>query len=118
MAEIGPAERSMAFRALIAPALCAAGVEVHHVHRAVRNHMRSIAHKVRGREFPVAVGAPFLHAYQDHGAALAPVAMIEGGVEPPLEATEVVLERRGVFIPRRPYGAAVVDHVRDSNQTP
>jgi hypothetical protein len=101
----------------VAPAL-AARPDADHVDRAVAHAVIAIAREVLRRELPVAGDQPLVNAADDLGAAFAAVPRVEQQIEVELVAAEVLEERRGRAVPRRPDHPLVVLHLRDFDEAP
>src|ERR1700687_4367652 len=74
--------------------------------------------KVSAGELPVGGHDPLLNAAQHLGAALAPVATVEHGIQVDLHPSESVEKRRRGCIPVRPDRSLVVDPLRHLDQSP
>ena len=120
MAELG--ERHVEPARLVAllhvAAALAARADADHVDRAVADAVVAIAREVLGGELPVAGDQPLVDAADHLGAALAPVPGVEQQIEVELVAADVVEERRGAGVPRRPDRALVVLQLGDLDQPP
>src|SRR5262249_37333285 len=99
-------------------AALAAGADADHVDRAVAHAVITVAREILGRELPVTGDEPLVNAADRLGAALAAVPRVEQEIEVELVAPEVVGERRGRGVPRRPDRALVVLHPGDFDEPP